>query len=58
MNCNMLLWQGKKTSTARIIRLPKHLDNVLQKDAKEKRVTVNSLVTSIITKYAEWDKNT
>ena len=47
--------EHKKTST-RTIRLSKYLDNVLQKDAKEKRVTVNSLVSSIITKYAEWDR--
>ncbi|AIC16813.1 hypothetical protein [Nitrososphaera viennensis] len=47
--------QQQKTVT-RTIRLPGSLDSVLQKDAKEKRTTVNSLISSIITRYAEWDR--
>jgi hypothetical protein len=28
----------------------------LEKDATNKRVSINSLISSIITKYAEWDR--
>jgi hypothetical protein len=47
----------QKTAT-RTIRLPTSIESILQKDAKEKRTTVNSLVTSILTKYTEWDRYT
>ena len=42
----------------RTIRIGKHLDNVIQKDSKEKRMSVNALISSILTRYAEWDRNT
>ncbi len=45
----------QKTIT-RTIRLPSKIDDILQKDAKEKRTTVNSLISSALTKYAEWDR--
>ena len=43
-------------STTRTIRNPQKLDKLLEKDADNKRVSTNSLVSSIITKYAEWDR--
>jgi hypothetical protein len=43
-------------STTRTIRIPQKLDNLLEKDADNKRVSTNSLISSIITKYAEWDR--
>jgi hypothetical protein len=46
---------NQKTIT-RTIRLPSRIDNTLQKDAKEKRTTVNSLISTALTKYAEWDR--
>jgi hypothetical protein len=46
---------GQKTTT-RTIRLPSNLDRILQKDAKEKRTTVNSLISAALTKYTEWDR--
>jgi hypothetical protein len=46
----------QKTTITRTIRLPSKIDGVLQKDAKEKRTTVNSLISSVLTKYAEWDR--
>ncbi|MDQ3968049.1 MAG: hypothetical protein M3275_06605 [Thermoproteota archaeon] len=46
---------GQKTTT-RTIRLPSKIDGILQKDAKEKRTTVNSLISTALTKYAEWDR--
>jgi hypothetical protein len=46
----------RRNTTLRTIRLTCDLDNLLQKDAKSKRISTNSLLTSIITKYAEWDR--
>jgi hypothetical protein len=46
----------QKTTITRTIRLPSKIDGVLQKDAKEKRTTVNSLISAALTKYAEWDR--
>jgi hypothetical protein len=45
----------RKTIT-RTIRLPGEIDSIIQKDAKEKRTTVNSLISTALTKYAEWDR--
>ena len=42
----------------RTIRIPKELDDLLQKDAKTRGSTVNALVSSIMRKYAEWDRYT
>lgn len=46
----------RRSTTLRTIRLTRDIDNLLQKDAKSKRISTNSLLTSIITKYAEWDR--
>ena len=46
----------RKNTTLRTIRLARGLDDLLQKDAKSKRISINSLLTSIIVKYAEWDR--
>lgn len=43
-------------STTRTIRIPRQLDKLLEKDAANKRVSVNSLISSMLTKYAEWDR--
>lgn len=48
---------ARKSTTIRTIRLTHDLDNLLQKDAKAKRMSVNSLLTAMITKYAEWDRH-
>ena len=37
-------------------RISEDLDELLQKDAQNKRMSVNALMTSIFTKYAEWDR--
>jgi hypothetical protein len=47
----------KRNTTLRTVRLTRDLDNLLQKDAKAKRMSVNSLMTAMITKYAEWDRH-
>ena len=46
----------KPRTLIRSIRITKELDNLLEKDAKAKRVSVNSLISIIITKYAEMDR--
>jgi hypothetical protein len=46
----------RRSTTLRTIQLTRDIDNLLQKDAKSKRISTNSLLTSIITKYAEWDR--
>jgi hypothetical protein len=46
----------RRSTRLRTIRLARDLDNLLQKDAKSKRISTNSLLTSIIVKYAEWDR--
>ena len=46
----------RKSTTIRTIRLTRELDNLLQKDAKAKRMSVKSLIITMITKYAEWDR--
>jgi len=43
-------------STTRTIRISQQLDRLLEKDAASKRVSVNSLISYMITKYAEWDR--
>jgi hypothetical protein len=47
---------SKPRSTTRTIRISRQLDRLLEKDATDKRVSINSLISSIITKYAEWDR--
>jgi hypothetical protein len=49
--------KNKKT-LLRTIRITPVLDEILQNDAQAKRISVNALITSIITKYAEWDRYT
>jgi len=48
---------GQWTKTVlRSVRLPKQLEEILSKDAKAKGLSVNALVSTILTKYAEWDR--
>lgn len=47
---------SKIKSTTRTLRIPKHLDKTIEKDSANKRISVNSLVSSLITKYSEWDR--
>jgi len=49
----------RKTQTVlRGIRIPKQLNDVLQRDANAENRTVSALVVSILTRYAEWDRYT
>jgi hypothetical protein len=48
----------RQKATTRTVRLSEYLDILLEKDSEDKRISTNSLVTSIITRYAEWDRYT
>ena len=49
----------RKTQTVlRGVRIPKQLNELLQKDADAENRTVSALVVSVLTKYAEWDRYT
>jgi len=63
--CNIVVQFGVKVlkaktkkSLLRTVRITPELDEILQKDAQAKRVSVNALLTTILTKYAEWDRYT
>ena len=43
-------------SVLRTLRIPSAMDAVLQRDSEEKGISVNALVSAMITKYAEWDR--
>ena len=49
--------EDKKTAL-RTVRLSKGLDELLQKDANSKRITVGALISTILTKYSQWDRYT
>ena len=49
--------ESKKT-VVRAIRLEKSVDDLLQKDARNNRTSVNALISGMTTKYAEWDRYT
>lgn len=48
--------RGTKKTRLRTFRIEEELDSLLQKDARSKGVSVNSLLSIILTKYAEWDR--
>jgi hypothetical protein len=47
--------KNKKT-TLRTVRLSQELDDALRKIASEKRISLNTLVALIFTKFVEWDR--
>ena len=57
LHCNVTNVSGRATkSVVRSIRITKDLDNLIRRDAEDKGLSVNALVSSILTKYAEWDR--
>jgi len=48
----------KKKTVLRTVRISEELDAILEKDAKSQRISVNALISSIMAKYAEWDRFT
>jgi hypothetical protein len=49
--------ENKKTML-RTIRLSKELEELLRKDANSKRISVGALISTILTKYSQWDRYT
>ena len=48
---------SKKSRTVlRTVRVSQQLDSLLSRDAKAKGMSLNSLITRTLTKYAEWDR--
>jgi hypothetical protein len=47
--------RGSKT-VLRTIRIPKDLDSILQQDAKRNRLSFNSHILRIMTRYSDWDR--
>ncbi len=47
---------GWKKTVLRSVRIPQELEEVLSKDAEVKGLSVNALVSTILTKYAQWDR--
>ncbi|MDA4114422.1 MAG: hypothetical protein OK474_10285 [Thaumarchaeota archaeon] len=47
---------ASKKTVLRTIRLSAEHDRILEEDARKKGLSVNSLLTTLITKYAEWDR--
>ena len=45
-----------KRSVLRTIRLPLEIDALIGRDAEQRGVSVNAIVTSALTRYAEWDR--
>lgn len=60
IHCVLTSMHGKvkQKTTTRTLRISKDLDNLLEKDSNDRRVSTNSLISSILTKYAEWDRYT
>lgn len=48
--------RSKKKTVLRTIRIDKELNDVLDKDAEERGISGNALISSILTKYVEWDR--
>lgn len=46
----------QKRTVIRTVRLTKELDKILAEDADLKRTNLNALISSILMKYAEWDR--
>jgi len=54
----MKLSARQKKTVLRTVRISEELDRILQKDAKVNRTSVNALISSILEKYAVWDRYT
>ena|SRR5208282_2245523 len=47
--------RGTNTTT-RAFRIAKSLDHVLEQEAKKRNISINGLMSSILTQFAEWDR--
>ena len=50
---------GKKKKTVlRTFRITEEVDDLIQKRAEEKEISVNTLISTILTRYVEWERYT
>jgi hypothetical protein len=47
---------GSDKTVLRSIRITEQISKIVQSDAKNKGLTVNALISAILTKYVEWDR--
>src|SRR5215467_2061776 len=47
---------NSKKTVLKTMRIPASINTLLEKDADSKGVSVNALLSMIMTKYAEWDR--
>ena len=47
---------GKKKVVVRVVRISKELDDIIRNDAEANGTTVSSIISSALTRYAEWDR--
>jgi hypothetical protein len=45
-----------RKTVLKTMRIPNYINSLLEKDADSKGVSVNALISMIMTKYAEWDR--
>jgi hypothetical protein len=45
-----------RKTVLKTMRIPNYINTLLEKDADSKGVSVNTLISMIMTKYAEWDR--
>ena len=46
----------KNKTVLKTMRIPDYINILLEKDANSKGISVNALISMIMTKYAEWDR--
>jgi len=45
-------------TTTRAIRIAKSVDRILEAEARKRNISINGLISSVLTKFAEWDRHT
>jgi|SRR5262245_47529935 len=45
-----------RKTVLKTMRIPNYINTLLEKDADSKGISVNALISTIMTKYAEWDR--
>ena len=43
-------------SSVKTIRIPKSLEKILEREAKNRKMSLNTFITSVLTKFVEWDR--
>ncbi|HUK50894.1 MAG TPA: hypothetical protein VLV18_07640 [Terriglobales bacterium] len=44
------------STTTRAIRISKSVDRILESEARKRNISINGLISSVLTKFAEWDR--